>query len=205
MTQRKFLTVLFLAFLTIGMEFPALAQKVTITTEKVPGTVTSPRAVVITREVVPAQTPSPAQGTVTRIYDYYPDSKVYYRSSDRTWFWQENGAWRKGSELPVVYAPTPRKTSFLIDSDTPYEYHERLIRPGTVAKEVQVVAPPVPEYRYTYYPDSEVYFDNDANQYLWTENGAWRVSESLPVTVKIDTSTGKPIEMSTDVRLRPTP
>jgi hypothetical protein len=36
----------------------------------------------------------------SQVYYYYPGGDVYYRASDRVWFYQQRGQWRSGRHLP---------------------------------------------------------------------------------------------------------
>jgi hypothetical protein len=36
-------------------------------------------------------------------YDYYPDMNVYYYPPGQIYYWNENGHWRSGRELPASY------------------------------------------------------------------------------------------------------
>jgi len=55
------------------------------------------------------------------------------------------------------------------------------------------------QYHYRYYPDTGVYFDTGRSVYFYLDsNGAWRMSVSLPRSLKISLGDNVMIEMDTD-------
>ena len=66
------------------------------------------------------------------------------------------------------------------------------------------------KYRYRYYPNARIYFDNQRSLYFFYRNGQWEVSANLPggtrlevgdyVTIEMDNS--KPYIYHTDVEAR---
>ena len=57
------------------------------------------------------------------------------------------------------------------------------------------------KYHYRYYPDTSVYFDTGRSVYFYLDsNGAWRMSVSLPRSLKIGLGDNVMIEMDTDRR-----
>lgn len=63
----------------------------------------------------------------SREYYYYPAADVYYRPTDRTWFYLDGGAWRIGHNLPPsVHVDFGRSVLVTMASDRPYEYAEKV-------------------------------------------------------------------------------
>ncbi len=65
-----------------------------------------------------------------RSYDYYfyPEAGIYYRPSDRTWFYLEGRTWRSVRQLPPgLRVDFGRSVSLKLDSDRPYTYHDRVV------------------------------------------------------------------------------
>lgn len=61
-------------------------------------------------------------------YYYYPGCDVYYRPSDRVWFYLEGGSWRFGARLPDrIRVDFGHAVSLKLESDRPYVYHERVV------------------------------------------------------------------------------
>ncbi len=55
------------------------------------------------------------------------------------------------------------------------------------------------QHRYRYYPDSEVYYDDDRRVYFYLSGGSWRVSANLPgdISVRLGTRSVE-IDMDSD-------
>ncbi len=51
---------------------------------------------------------------------------------------------------------------------------------------------------YRYYPSSYVYFDCTRKIYFYLESGAWRMSASLPSSIRIDLNEAVSLEMDSD-------
>ena len=52
-------------------------------------------------------------------------------------------------------------------------------------------------YRYYYYPDVEVYFDIRRGSYFYFSNGSWRISATLPHTLRIKLGAYVNLELDT--------
>ncbi|HYC71973.1 MAG TPA: hypothetical protein VEB66_12245 [Opitutaceae bacterium] len=68
---------------------------------------------------------APAHGfRRNRGYYYYPDTNVYFRPADRTWFYLEGRDWRIGASLPTaVRVDLTRAVSLEMETDRPFEFH----------------------------------------------------------------------------------
>lgn len=63
-----------------------------------------------------------------RDYYYYPDARVYYRPSDRTWFFLEGGIWRVAAELPAsIGIDFGRSVTLTMETDRPFEHHAHVV------------------------------------------------------------------------------
>jgi len=66
----------------------------------------------------------------THDYVYYGDHDIYFAPETRTYYWQENGNWRSGIELP----PESRRyittggVKIQLDTDRPYERNEWVVK-----------------------------------------------------------------------------
>jgi hypothetical protein len=89
-----------------------------------------PPEVVIVEDTRPPGPPpwAPAHGfRKNREYYYYPGTDVYYRPADRTWFYLDGGNWRVGTNLPSsVHVDFGRSVSLSMESERPYEFHEKV-------------------------------------------------------------------------------
>ncbi len=54
------------------------------------------------------------------------------------------------------------------------------------------------KYRYRYYPDSQVYYNENQGSYIYYNNGNWEISVSLPDRIKINIRDYVTVEMDTD-------
>lgn len=54
------------------------------------------------------------------------------------------------------------------------------------------------KHNYYYYPDSHVYFDTGRSMYFYLSDGAWKVSASLPGSLKVSLGSRVSIEMDSD-------
>lgn len=90
----------------------------------------SPPEVVIVDDSGPKGPPpwAPAHGfRRNRDYYYYPGANVYYRPTDRTWFYLDGGKWSVGVNLPTsIRVDFGRSVSLTMETDTPYEFHEKV-------------------------------------------------------------------------------
>src|ERR1051325_4922681 len=62
-----------------------------------------------------------SRGELTTEYYYYPNSEVYYDPTRQVYFWQRNGTWESGSNIPsdIVLDQSNHVVVFL-DTRTPY-------------------------------------------------------------------------------------
>jgi hypothetical protein len=61
-------------------------------------------------------------------YYYYPGGDVYYRSSDRMWFYQHRGQWRSGRNLPDgVRVDFNQSVTLNMYTQQPYAYHQQVV------------------------------------------------------------------------------
>jgi len=64
----------------------------------------------------------------SQAYYYYPGGDVYFRPSDRMWFYQERGQWRSGRNLPeFVRVDFNRSVSLTMATDRPYTFHQQIV------------------------------------------------------------------------------
>lgn len=63
-------------------------------------------------------------------YIYYGDHDIYFAPETRTYYWQENGNWRSGVELPPANRSyiTSGGVKIQLDTDRPYERNEWVIQ-----------------------------------------------------------------------------
>ena len=54
------------------------------------------------------------------------------------------------------------------------------------------------KHRYRYYPDSQVYYNENRGSYIYYSNGNWEISVSIPDRIKIDVNEYFTLEMDTD-------
>lgn len=60
-------------------------------------------------------------------YMYYPGYDVYYRSSDRMWFYQDRGQWRSTRNLPNgIRIDFNRSITLSMATDRPYQFHQQV-------------------------------------------------------------------------------
>lgn len=72
---------------------------------------------------------APAHGfRRNRDYYYYPDARVYYRPSDRTWFFLDGGTWRVAAQLPAsIGIDFGRSVTLTMETDRPFEHHAQVV------------------------------------------------------------------------------
>jgi hypothetical protein len=108
MNMRPILLSATIVGLTAAFAVPAFAQE-TETTKTVTTTTT------VTKE--------------PRQYVYYGDHDIYFAPATKTYYWQEDGTWRSGIELP----PTSREyirsggVKIELDTDKPYERNDWVV------------------------------------------------------------------------------
>jgi hypothetical protein len=70
---------------------------------------------------------APAHGyRAKHAYRYYPSREVYYDAGRRIYFYIEGESWKSGASLPYhLKVGLGDYQTVEIDSDTPYEYHEK--------------------------------------------------------------------------------
>ncbi|GAA0709692.1 hypothetical protein [Dokdonella soli] len=81
-----------------------------------------------------AQTTETTETTVTvkkghHHYVYYGDHDIYFAPETKIYYWQQDGAWRSGEELPTASRGYVTSGGMKIDLDTehPYERREQVI------------------------------------------------------------------------------
>jgi len=63
-------------------------------------------------------------------YVYYGDHQIYFAPESKTYYWQTNGRWESGAELPPesrAYV-TAGGVQLDLDTDRPYERHEWVLQ-----------------------------------------------------------------------------
>ncbi|HEY5552196.1 MAG TPA: hypothetical protein VIK52_09915 [Opitutaceae bacterium] len=90
-----------------------------------------PPEVVIVEQVGPPGPPPWSRGRWYRrshAYYYYPGSDVYYRPSDRVWFYLDGGDWRFGARLPDgIRVDFGHSVSLKLETNRPYTYHREVV------------------------------------------------------------------------------
>lgn len=69
-------------------------------------------------------------GQMLRIYDYYPNSQVYYSAFQDRYFWldESKDEWKSGTELPAEIRISPYDQEIVeLATSTPYVYHEQVL------------------------------------------------------------------------------
>jgi len=54
------------------------------------------------------------------------------------------------------------------------------------------------KYRYRYYPDSQVYYNENRGSYIYYSNGRWEIAVSLPERIRIEVNDYVTMEMDTE-------
>jgi hypothetical protein len=54
------------------------------------------------------------------------------------------------------------------------------------------------KHTYQYYPEAKAYYDASRGSYFYLDGGSWRVSVSLPDSVKVRLGTSVTVEMESD-------
>lgn len=89
-----------------------------------------PPEVVVIEESGPKGPPpwAPAHGfRRNREYYYYPGANVYFRPTDRTWFYLEGRDWRIGATLPTsIRVDLDRSVSLTMETERPFDFHEQI-------------------------------------------------------------------------------
>jgi hypothetical protein len=90
-----------------------------------------PPEVVVEEEVGPPGPPPWSNSRSNRsshAYYFYPGSDVYYRPSDRMWFYIDGGNWELGVSLPErIRIDFERSVSLNLESDRPYTFHKEVV------------------------------------------------------------------------------
>jgi hypothetical protein len=119
--------------LALGLVVPALADlDVSIAAEIRLGKVVAPPPpeIIVIEDAGPPGPPpwAPAHGfRRNRGYYYYPGTHVYYRPSDRMWFYLDGRDWRIGVNLPGhIHVDFDRAVSLTMETDRPYDFHDKV-------------------------------------------------------------------------------
>ncbi len=54
------------------------------------------------------------------------------------------------------------------------------------------------KHKYNYYPDAEVYYDSGSSNYFYLSGDKWKVSVSLPDSLKVKLGSSVTLELGTD-------
>jgi hypothetical protein len=82
----------------------------------------------------PAMAESDSTVTVTKTskhhYVYYGDHQIYFAPETKTYYWQHDGTWSSGMELPSESRAyiTTGGVNLDLDTDRPYERHEWVVK-----------------------------------------------------------------------------
>jgi hypothetical protein len=65
-----------------------------------------------------------------RQYVYYGDHDIYFAPETKTYYWQENGNWRSGMDVPAESRAYIRSggVKIQLDTDKPYERNDWVIQ-----------------------------------------------------------------------------
>ena len=66
-------------------------------------------------------------GTAYRLYEYFPNQQVYRSVYRYTYFWEENGVWRMGSELPNEIQLGQHFELIELPTGRPFDMHEEVV------------------------------------------------------------------------------
>jgi hypothetical protein len=154
-------------------------------------------------ESAPAPTPN-----VAYRYYYYPRSQVFFDPDSQNYFYLLDRRWLKSTRLPHEIGPLDEDYVIIeTDTDAPYTYHSQVLY--MLANERKSASkaelpPPLwkprgndPVYRYLYYPDAFVYFDDDRGIYFYYLDGHWTESPTLPTY--LTRQLGEPVRLSMNV------
>ncbi len=86
----------------------------------------------VTEETVASRADGSSTTTTTttkREYVYYRDHDIYFAPADKTYYWQKNGEWQSGPELPLASRSfvTSGGVSIELDTDRPYTRHDYVV------------------------------------------------------------------------------
>jgi hypothetical protein len=67
--------------------------------------------------------------TTKHEYVYYRDHDIYFAPADRTYYWQKDGEWQSGPELPLASRAfvTRGGVTIQLDTDRPYTLHDYVV------------------------------------------------------------------------------
>ena len=90
---------------------------------------------VLAAGAMPALADTDSTVTVTKTttrhhYVYYGDHQIYFAPETKTYYWQHDGIWTSGTELPTesrTYV-TSGGTDIDLDTDHPYERNEWVVK-----------------------------------------------------------------------------
>jgi hypothetical protein len=90
-----------------------------------------PPQVVVVEPVGPSEPPpwtKPRAFHTAYSYYYYPESNVYYRADNHTWFYLEGRNWHTAVQLPsYIRVNFGRSVPLRLDTSRPYNYHDRVV------------------------------------------------------------------------------
>jgi hypothetical protein len=149
-------------------------------------------------------------------YVYYRDHDIYFAPETKTYYWNENGSWQSGAELPTASRAFIGSGGIDVELDTtkPYERNDYVVskyKNGPVTRETVTTTnnadgsttTTTTKHSYVYYGDHDIYFAPETKTYYWLANGTWTSGTTLPVEsqafirgkgVAIELDTDKPYE-----------
>ena len=131
-------------------------------------------------------------------YRYYPDSGIYFDTGRSVYFYLDSGgAWRMTVSLPrSLNIRLGDHVSIEMEADRPYgKYHEHKKKYPAGKKKKKHKK----KYSYHYYPNSSIYYDTGRSVYFYLDSaGAWRMTVSLPRSLKIHLGDHVSVEMEAD-------
>jgi hypothetical protein len=147
---------------------------------------------------------------------YYRDHDIYYAPDTRIYYWQEDGRWQSGPELPADSRQFVRVNgvNISLDTDRPYERNDYVVSHYRDAPEsstttertvsdngqqTTTTTTTTTKRHYVYYGDHDIYFSPDTKTYFWMSDGRWHSGDALPMNMAPYVQTrGTNIELDTD-------
>jgi hypothetical protein len=145
-------------------------------------------------------------------YVYYRDHDIYFAPETKTYYWNDNGSWQSGAELPQASRAFISNGGIDVELDTakPYERNDYVVshyKNGPVTRETTTMTnrdggtttTTTTKHSYVYYGDHDIYFAPETKTYYWLANGNWTSGSTLPVEDQaFIRSKGVSIELDTD-------
>jgi len=90
-----------------------------------------PPEVIVVERIGPPEPPpwsKPRAFHTTYSYYYYPETNVYYRADNHTWFYLEGPNWHTAVQLPAsIRVNFNHSVPLRLDTSRPYSYHNHVV------------------------------------------------------------------------------